>query len=238
MICGAGLYQAFRHEPEFYTKALAASQQQYEQAGDELEKNVLELRNDFRRDGRWEVEFTEEQINGWLAVDLKKNFSDLLPQTIHDPRVAISEDEARLAFKYDDGKTKAIISLSVDIRLTDEPNVVAVRIRRVRAGSIPLPLNRFLDKLSDAARHSDIELRWVQEQGDPVALVEVPVKHKAYESQELRLELIEQADGRVKIAGRSGRDLAVEFFAGSTLADHFPPSDLRPTKLADQQASD
>ena len=234
----AGLYQAWRHEPEFYTKALAASPQEYEKAGDELEKNVLELRNEVRREGRWEVEFSDEQINGWLAVDLQKNFSDLLPKTIQDPRVAISQSEILIACRFDDGKAKTILSLGVDVRLTDEPNVVAVRFRRARAGSIPLPLSRVIDKITDAARHSDVALRWAQEQGDPVALVEVPVTHEAYDSKELLLETIELDDGLVRIAGRSGRDVAVRFFAGSSLADHFPPSELRPTKLADHAAAD
>lgn len=237
-ICGASLYQAWRHEPEFYTKALEASQQQHEIAGDELEKNVLELRNEVRREGRWEVEFTDKQINGWLAVDLPKDFSELLPRTIHDPRVAISDDEVLVACRFVDGGTSAVVSLGVDIQLTDEPNVIAVRIRRARAGRIPLPLNQFIERINKASRKTDVKLRWVQDEGDPVALIEAPVKHKAYGAHELKLEAIELNEGRLRVAGRSGSEVAADFFAGSSLADHFPRTGMLPTKHADQQASD
>lgn len=237
-IVAGGLYQAWRHEPEFYAKALAASPKQQELAGEELEKNVLELRNEVRREGRWEVEFTDAQINGWMAVDLPKDFPDLLPPTVRQPRVAIADDEITLAFRYDDGKMNTVISLGVDVWLTEDPNVVAIRVRKARAGRIPLPLNQFIDKLTRAARHSEIELRWLQEEGDPVALVRVPIEHEIYDSSELRLEGIQLGDGVIRVAGRSGRDVAVGFFAGSTLADHFPPSELEPTKHADHESAD
>ena len=43
--------------------------------------------------GHWEIRFTADEINGWLAVDLVKNHPNALPPTLKDPRVSIDPNE-------------------------------------------------------------------------------------------------------------------------------------------------
>ena len=60
------------------------------QASDGMVRRVATLSNATRRDGPWEVTFTAEQINGWLAVGMVEDFPNALPLSIKDPRVVIS----------------------------------------------------------------------------------------------------------------------------------------------------
>ena len=216
------VYRAWRHEPDFYVEALQAAPEQQAIAGDAMVKNVLDLHNALQHEGSWDATFTAEQINGWLAIDLPTKFADTMPESIKDPRVVIAPDEIRLAFRYVDKKLKAVLSLTVNVQLTDDPNVIAIRVRKARAGRIPIPLNRFIDQLKLAAQHSDVELRWVQEEGDPVALVQIPIEHPSYETQELRIEAIELSQGELHIVGRSGQELANGFIAGTSLSNQEP----------------
>ena len=87
---GLMLYQATRYVPDFYQQALEVNPQQQAAAGDELERQVLELHNEIQDAGRWQAVFDEDQINGWLASDLKEKFSDSLPAGVSAPRVAIA----------------------------------------------------------------------------------------------------------------------------------------------------
>ena len=171
-----GAYWGSKQVPEFYERALAAEPQRQAEAGEELERNVLELRNDVRQDGHWQAVFTDEQINGWLAVDLPEKFPRALPKQLKDPRVAIEPDLAQLAALYAGPQYSAVISLAVEIHLTDEPNVLAVRVHRARAGLLPVPLADWLDRVRLGAEQSGIPLRWVEQDGDPVALVSVPLQ--------------------------------------------------------------
>ena len=80
----------------------------------------------------------------------------------------------QIAFQYESDQLSTIVSLSLEIGLADEPNTVAIRVRKAQAGWIPIPLKDFLDHISEAARRADILLRWAQQDGDPVALITIP----------------------------------------------------------------
>jgi hypothetical protein len=197
------VYRASRHVPQFYQQALAADPVVQRSAGDELERRALELTNEVQHSGDWEAVFTDEQINGWLAVDLIEKFPDLLPSEVHEPRVVITPDEVRVACRYTDENITAVISLALTVGLTDEPNVVAVRVKRVRAGALPIPLNQFLDDITQAARESGLDLRWTQAEGDPVALIRLPTENTELPDRTLHLKKFELRAGEAYLAGET-----------------------------------
>jgi hypothetical protein len=174
-----------------------------EQAGDELEQNVLELRNDARSPGRWEAVFTDEQINGWLAVQLPEKFPGTLPPGVESPRVAIRDGQVNIAARYQDKLVSSVVSINLDVRLTEEANTLAVTIKRIRAGTLPVPVKHYLDRISRTAERGEIPLRWSQSEGDPVALVTIPSRHDDYVHREIFVETIEFREGEVYLAGRT-----------------------------------
>lgn len=207
LVCLAGLvtvYRASQQVPDFYHEALQQEVKLQEEAGEELEQGVLELHNDVRRQGRWQALFTEQQINGWLAVDLPEKFPNVLPADVREPRVKIAPQHAAVACRYEGRALESIISLALEIYLV-EPNVVAVRIRNVRAGVLPLPVQKFLDQIARAAGQADISVSWAQSEGDPVALISVPIEHPEYEYGEISLDTLELRDGELYLAGTTVR---------------------------------
>ncbi len=197
------VYRAAQHVPKFYSEALDADPVVQRTAGDELERVALDLRNDVQRAGDWEAIFTEEQINGWLAVDLVEKFPNLLPANVHDPRMVITPDEVQVACRYQSDRFDAVISLAATIAITEEPNVVAVRIKRARAGALPIPLNQFLDDVTRAAHNSNLDLRWMQTDGDPVALIRLPTENTELPDRTLHLEKFELRQGEAYLSGRT-----------------------------------
>ncbi|MBC8356056.1 MAG: hypothetical protein H8E66_29105 [Planctomycetes bacterium] len=197
------LYVAAQREPAFYQQALLVESSAYEEAGDELEQGVLDLHNEVRSIGAWEAVFTEEQVNGWLVSDLPEKFPSVLPRGTQEPRVAIDAEAIRVACRFDNGKIKTVISMALDVDLTTETNTLAVRVRKLRAGSLPVPLKHFLDKISTAARRGDIPLKWRQIDGDPVALVTVPVTHEDYAYREIYVDTVELRAGELYLAGHT-----------------------------------
>jgi hypothetical protein len=196
-------YQAARQEPAFYRQAMLVKPEQQAEAGQQLEKEVLDLRNDVLAAGRWEAVFTEEQINGWLAVDLPDKFPGMLPDGVESPRVEIQDGRVSIAARYEDKLMSSVVSIVLGVCLTDEANTVAVTIQRVRAGALPVPVRQFLDRISRTAQRSDISLRWSQDDGDPVAFVTIPSRSDDYIHQEIFIETIELRDGEVYLAGRT-----------------------------------
>ena len=134
------VYWGSQQVPEFYEQALAEDPQAAEQASGEMLEQAAALASDIEQGGRWEAVFTAEQINGWLAVDMERNYPDLLPSSLSDPRVAIEPDTFWIACRIDRGKLKGVVSMAADAYLA-RTNVVALRIRHARAGILPLPLD-------------------------------------------------------------------------------------------------
>lgn len=202
-ICVGLVYRAATQVPEFYLQALEHDPVEAKEAGDELERRALELRNDAQQGGQWEAVFTAEQVNGWLAVDLVNKFPNLLPPEVQSPRVAMSPSDVQLAFRFQNAQVNTVVSLSLGVSLTEEPNVVAIRVRKARAGSLPVPLAQFLDQIAQAAHEADIDLRWSRVEGDPVALVRLPIEHTELPDRTLHLEAIELKPNQVRLAGKT-----------------------------------
>ena len=211
-----GLYRAARQEPDFYQAALQVESTVQEDAGDALEREILDLHNEARAEGRWEAVFTNEQLNGWLASDLAEKFPNLLPPGTKDPRVAIRAGQAQIACRHQSGTLETVISFALGVHLTEDTNTLAIRISKLRAGTLPLPLKRFLDGISRAAKNADLRLRWTTMNGDPLALVTVPSQHEDYAHRAIYLETIELREGEIYLSGRT------EESAAELLAQHAP----------------
>lgn len=197
------LYLASRKAPDFYKQALVADRKEAEKASDELLERATALASDLEKEGQWEASFSDAQINGWLAVDLERNHPEALPKSISDPRVAITTEALTLAAGFDRGEVKSVLSLTVGVYVP-QPNVIALRIRKARAGLLPLPLDSVLQRVSEAASQLNLAVEWRQEEGDPVALVSFPAPRNN-ENKLVQVEELELGDGVVHLSGTTLR---------------------------------
>ena len=195
------LHRASQHVPEFYGRAIQADPTAQKVASDTMLRKAAALVSDVGNEDEWKSLFSEDEINGWLAVDLVENHPDALPPSVTDPRVSIEPDRLTLACRYDWGDWKCVLSIVVDVYLT-EPNVTALRIRTARAGAVPLPLDQVLDQITTAAGKMDLELRWQQAEGDPVALVSIRPPRDD-DKRVVRIESFKLGEGEVYLAGSS-----------------------------------
>ena len=190
---------AARHVPAFYHEALQLKGDRLQDQSDRLVENAAALASNVRQPGRWHALFTADQINGWLAFDAARNFPELLPEGVADPRVSIKSNRLLLACRYLSGPVETVLSFDGEIYM-QEPNVLSVRIHCARAGSLPAPLGQVLHAVSQAALDANLQLNWLQAEGDPVAIIRLhPLRdehHNAYQ-----LETLELRDGEIYVAG-------------------------------------
>lgn len=195
-----GLYRASQSVPDFYEQALAFDAAKADEAGDELEQKVVELHNELEASPRWELCLSDQQVNGWLATDFVEKFPNLLPPEVKDPRVSFQDNVAHIACRVDSSKVSAVVSLKLEAFLTDQPNQVAVRVSQVRAGVLPVPLTKILDRVSAAAIRSGIDLRWAQQEGDPVAVVALPTERPDVRN-DVIVETLQLGEGMLRVGG-------------------------------------
>jgi hypothetical protein len=197
-----GFRLAVQHEPAFYREALEIDPAVLEKQSDRMLQRTTALASAVKKEGRWEALFTAEQINGWLAVDMVKNHPHTLPPTMRDPRVAIGPKEVTIACRFEHRGAESVLSLTVE-PYVPEPNVVALRIVKARAGLLPVPLRQVIDRVTQAARDMRLTLQWKQSGSDPVALFSLPPS----DDRPVCVETLRLGDGEIYVAGttRAGK---------------------------------
>ncbi|HZL89606.1 MAG TPA: hypothetical protein VFB96_14675 [Pirellulaceae bacterium] len=197
-------YRATQQVPDFYVRQLRAEAgQRHKRSGDAFEQQALQLNNQIRKTDRWQARFTADEINAWLAADLPQKFPDALPPDVQSPRVAIESEMIQVACRVESRQFSSVVSLGVHPYVTSEPNVVALRVKQLRAGSLPLPLGQYLDRITEQCAQAGVPLRWSEEEGDPVALVTLPLDPKEFQNRLVRVEEIELTEGSLIVSGTS-----------------------------------
>lgn len=194
-----GFILALRHEPAFYTELLTADPKASRTASDQMLRRMGALTSDLQRPGHWQSTFTQDEINGWLAVDLVENHSYSLEGGVTSPRVRIRENVIILAFRYSSAVFSGVVTVTLEPYL-DRPNVVAVRFRGARAGKVPLPLQSILEAISTGLAKSEYRVEWSQSHGDPVALITIPPP-RGKSDKAVTLDAIRVLDGKVVLSG-------------------------------------
>lgn len=195
-----GIYHAAQEVPDFYAEAVAMAETYADRNSDDFTDRALALAGDVKKEGDWSSVFTDEQINGWLAVDLVEKHPNLLPQNFESPRVKIFDDHIRVGAKCLIGGVSTIAWMDLEGRMTVD-HELAVRFREIRAGSVPLPLSTIIDALTKAAEKFEVPLRWTTEDGDPIAIIGLPTPEK--KGQRYELQRFTLTAGKMFLAGRT-----------------------------------
>lgn len=189
-------------QPRFYRKMDAVPPKERKAVAARFTAQTLNLSNDIRNQSTWKARFTDEEVNAWLAVDLVEHFADQLPPQVHEPRVAFTPDRVTLAFGFDRGPIRSVITVVARVRVPEE-NVVALTVEKIHAGLVPIDADAILDRVTEHALRRGLDLRWERDREDlPVALI----RYTADPGRpDLVLEKLRLQEGSIAMVGRSNR---------------------------------
>ena len=200
-----------KQEPQFYAGACRDG------VGDQLAASELltrfgDVQNDIRTTkAEWGSSFTATELNAFFRehLDRTDGLAELLPVGINSPRVTIIEDRLQIATRYRNAPFEFLNGdflstvLSVELKtwvVSREQNTVAVEVCGLWAGALPVSSQRYLDRVSDAARKWNIEITWYRNNGNPVGLL------RFYADQtrpSTFIRTVKIADDKLTIGGRS-----------------------------------
>lgn len=189
------------YQPSFYREKAKLPPAKRKQEARLFVAQSMQLRNDIMNEPHWDAVFTDEQVNSWLAEDLVAHFADQLPAEVHEPRVVFEDDRATLAFQLDQGPMRSVVWVVVRPRMAGE-NVLALSIEKIRAGVVPIPAEKILDKITAHAAAQGLDLRWEKDGDIPVALIHY---HPQARRRDIVLERLEVREGLIRLSGRSHR---------------------------------
>lgn len=168
-----GLYWSSAQVPEFYQEALQ-EQLQPEVRQEEAKQFVqrsMKLVNDVRnQEPLWSQEFSEQQVNAWLAEELHQKYNEWVPEGISDPRVKFEKNQVELGFHLTLKKWSGIISLKFKPWLM-EKNRLVLELEQARAGMLPIPIDEAIADLIREARNEGWHIEWGQTNGNDALIV-------------------------------------------------------------------
>jgi hypothetical protein len=191
------------HEPASYRRLTVPAGPERRKLAGEFVNGLTGLQASLQPPGEvtWQETFSAEQMNSYFEEDFLRAPLFKLPEGVHSPRVSIEPGHFRVAFRYGQGFWSSVVSVDLNCWLVArEPNVVAVEILGLYAGSVPLSVQTWLQEITDAARERKVEVTWYRHEGHPVALLrfEADKDHPSVLLQRLELQ-----EGKLIVAGRS-----------------------------------
>ena len=193
-----------KHVPEFYAQAVKSPPADPIKASRRMQEQVEKLRESATKIGSWKATFTDQEINAWLMQELPEKFPQLLKRGVKEPRLVIEDDRMLIAAQYKDKRIETVVSFEIRAKLTEEPNMLALHISNLRAGALPLSLDRFRAGITKEAAKGDLRVRWDMTDTGPIALIEVPTEHPKYVVSPVIVESVKLEQGQLMLAGHTG----------------------------------
>ena len=196
----ATLLLAVKCKPAFYAKSLKVEQSVLVQKSKAaVEKTMGTFEKLKPTETNWKTEYTEDEINGYLAVDLKRDYPKILPKEIKNPRIQLLDDQLEFACEIDSGSFSGVLDLGMKIQFPS-PNSCEIRFQKAKLGLLPFSNETIRDLLADGLRQSGAKVEIKEIEGEPafVANFAIPLEEKKLL---LLLENLSVQNGALSLAG-------------------------------------
>jgi hypothetical protein len=197
----AALFLLIRHEPATYRQSSIPPGPERREQSQEFVSQFSQLWNALHGEQEWDVRLTDKQVNSYFAEGFKMEKLDerMLPEGISEPRVVFEPGKVRLAFRYGKGLWSSIISIDFNVWLTEEPNVIALKLFGLQAGSLPIGAQALLDDLGKMLESNGIQVNWYRDEGCPVAVLCFQTDQR---ETTVQLQYVQVEQGSITIRGK------------------------------------
>lgn len=198
-------YFSFMHRPRFYRIALNDPAAGDYESGHRFEQSMADIHNALKNEGDWQIQLVDSELNSWLETHQPQKLPDLIPKELRHPRVTIDQRLIRIACETDWRGVSVVLSLDFEVFLTEEPNVIGLKVARFRCGAIPLPITQIADTISEVANEAGFRIRWTQDSGKPLALVTVPEQWDDNDKHSLQIKRVETLEKTLLVNGTTSK---------------------------------
>jgi len=187
--------------PEAFRGPAFAGRAGAEDAARRFVTGVSVLHAAFIREGGWEGAFGEDDLNCWLATDLRRNHRDAIPARVTDLRVDFRPRQIAVFARLAVAGVRPVAAVVFGVRLR-EPNQLGVTVEQASLGMIPLPGGPILTEVRRRFDRLGMVTSVRQLDGRSVLVVYIPSTHESGGPSHW-LESLSIADASLAVAGRT-----------------------------------
>jgi len=212
LLVGVGfIYWTLSYVPPKYTKlveAEVAAPEKLAENSDRMVRRSTELVNKLNLKGRWQTTFSQDEINGWLAVDLPQKHANEMPEDFSKPRVLIEPSGITLFAVYEKFPIDVVATVTIKPELL-QPNILRITLTDVKAGSYSFPLEMIKEQIEDEvarAKNTDLKVTWQHVDGCPAAMITWNGRVDNENGRQRTIDQLALRDGQVYFAGTTEED--------------------------------
>lgn len=195
------LYLSAQRLPDFYKESLAVSPELRQVQNKRMREKIINLNNSVQNTGKpWSIQFSEDDLNAYFAVELAREGSNILPRDITEPRLTFSDRQLDFACRVEQGSLAGILHLMVGLEIP-EPNRLSIRIKNARLGKLPISREIPAKMLAEALEKAGYKVRQSTTADDPVVSFMLDLKYG--KDLKVNLESLSLVDGAVQISGET-----------------------------------
>ncbi|MCR5164358.1 MAG: hypothetical protein K6C40_10105 [Thermoguttaceae bacterium] len=204
LVGGLGLWfwHAAKQVPDFY-KELEVSQesrQDAEKDSQAMEQKVQSLRHRMKLGRIWILEFSQDELNHWLAIAIGEKRPGMIPHQLKNPRCKIFSDRIQAGVMVDAPEYKGVVSLECVPKIP-EPNVVEVELLSVSAGSVKMPGKLFQKIIRRGAESASLPVEVLDRNGKMVIRMPLRKGDLAFEKHIIQVNTLTFKDAKIMITG-------------------------------------
>ena len=187
-------------EPRFYQQALQTPPQELQAAHRSFVQAAAELERELQQENQWQAEFTQEQLNGWLASELPGWLAEHEIEEFEQPRLQLVDGRVQLACRWRHSSLSGIVVLECRPIFDPAAESLSLEILDVRSGWLPIATSRWLTPVQDLTANINLPARWDVSSGLPT--LHLLLKDRLYDERgPLSLQSLTISDGRIRISG-------------------------------------
>jgi len=202
---GSSLFWALAQVPDFYEEELAVPVDPAvrKAAAKTFVQQTLRLVDDIKYADNWSQEFTQQQVNSWIAEELHAKYAKLVPPGVSQPRVRFLDQTVLIGFRFEQKRFSGIVSLRLKPWVS-QPNQLTLEVLSVRAGLVPIPLDEVLGEATRQLEYAGWQTEWRQHHGNDVLIIHLD---RPGHNQPV-LESVDVTQGVLRIRGERATDSA------------------------------
>ncbi len=194
------VFYAVKQVRPFYLAARAIPEDRLKEGNREFLNRASRFKIDLRNAGEWQLLLTDEQMNGWLAVDLANNHPDALPAEIQHPRIKIEPQQISLGVMVERDPFPVAASIDFSVQIAN-PRELVLRVIAARAGNLPWPVDSIIVHLRRMTSKQGWTVRETTVDNDPVLFLSPPPPQNG--KSEVILEALELREGEIYLRGKT-----------------------------------
>lgn len=200
------LWQRTHAVPEFYSRLEVTTENRAaaEQNSRNMETKIRKLRRSIRREKLWLFEFTQDELNHWLAIAVGEKRPGMFFQRLKNPRGLILEDRIQAGATVDMPEFKGVISVEIFPRVP-EPNVVDIELKNVSAGKVKMPARIFERLIQEVADGASLPVEVLNQNGATILRFRFKEGDLCVDEIPLQINTVSVSEKKILATGVAGK---------------------------------